>query len=344
MATAHRAPARRALSLRSFTVLAALVVGSLASVLGPAAAVSAEPQLTIGQAEARVNALNDQAERITEAYNAARDNLTAITRKRQVAGDQLGRERALLAVVQARIGAQANLAYRSGGFGGFVALVNNPNPADFLDQSAMLDEVSRYQAQQLAAVNAARHDVAAAETAYNAQEAAASQTVKTIAADKSKINALLSEAQAVLNSLQAADRARLAAAAAANAASQRALRYSYNGPASGRAAAAVRYAYAQLGKPYQYGASGPGSFDCSGLTMRAWEAGGVSLPHNAAAQQGDTRYVSGSKLQPGDLIFFGSPAHHVGIYIGGGRMIAAPHTGTVVQIQSVGSYTNAGRP
>jgi len=344
LATAQRAQSHRARSLRSFTVLSALVVASLASVLGPSVAGSAEPQLTVGQAEARVNALNDQAEKITEAYDAARDNLTAITRKRQVAGDQLTRERTLLAKVQQRIGAQANLAYRSGGFGGFVALVNNPNPDDFLDQSAMLDEVSRYQAEQLAAVNSARHDVAAAETAFNAQEAAASQTLATIAADKSRINGLLAAAQGVLNSLRSADRARLAAEAAANAAAARAMRFAYNGPASGRAAAAVRFAYAQLGKPYQYGGAGPNSFDCSGLTMRAWEAGGVSLPHNAAAQQSDVRYVSGSDLQPGDLIFFGNPAHHVGIYIGGGRMIAAPHTGTVVQIQSVGSYTGAGRP
>ncbi|HVT70611.1 MAG TPA: NlpC/P60 family protein, partial [Trebonia sp.] len=86
------------------------------------------------------------------------------------------------------------------------------------------------------------------------------------------------------------------------------------------------------------------SFDCSGLTMRAWEAAGVSLPHNAAAQQSSIPAVSLGAMEPGDLVFFGSPAYHVGIYIGGGRMIAAPHTGTVVQIQPVGSPSSAGRP
>jgi cell wall-associated NlpC family hydrolase len=127
----------------------------------------------------------------------------------------------------------------------------------------------------------------------------------------------------------------------------RALRDSYNGPASGRAAVAVRFAYAQLGKPYSYGASGPNSYDCSGLTMRAWGAAGVSLSHNAASQQGETRYVSRGALQPGDLVFFGSPAYHVAIYIGGGRIIAAPHTGDVVKIQSLSSmpsYSGGGRP
>src|SRR5207248_6265633 len=149
---------------------------------------------------------------------------------------------------------------------------------------------------------------------------------------------LLAQARALLNSLRASDRARLQRAAGADAAAMSALRGSYDGPASGRAGTAVRFAYDQLGKPYQYGGSGPNSYDCSGLTMRAWGAAGVALPHNAAAQQGQTRYVSGGNLQPGDLVFFGSPAYHVGIYIGSGRMIAAPHTGDVVKIQSVGSY------
>jgi cell wall-associated NlpC family hydrolase len=80
--------------------------------------------------------------------------------------------------------------------------------------------------------------------------------------------------------------------------------------------------------------------------MRAWQAAGVSLPHNAAAQQAMSSPVSLSAMQPGDLVFFGSPAYHVGIYIGGGRMIAAPHTGAVVSIQSLAGYppTGAGRP
>jgi cell wall-associated NlpC family hydrolase len=109
----------------------------------------------------------------------------------------------------------------------------------------------------------------------------------------------------------------------------------------------VRFAYAQLGKPYVYGAAGPSSFDCSGLTMRAWGAAGVALPHNAAAQQSMLHYVAQSSLQPGDLVFFGSPAYHVGIYIGGGRFIHAPHTGDVVRIENLSympSFSGGGRP
>lgn len=104
------------------------------------------------------------------------------------------------------------------------------------------------------------------------------------------------------------------------------------GPVSGSAATAVRFAYAQLGKPYGWGAAGPGAYDCSGLTMASWRAGGVSLPHSSEAQYGSSPHVSLTALQPGDLIFYGSPIHHVAIYIGGGQVIHAPVPGEVVRI------------
>ncbi|HEV2887311.1 MAG TPA: NlpC/P60 family protein [Jatrophihabitans sp.] len=106
-------------------------------------------------------------------------------------------------------------------------------------------------------------------------------------------------------------------------------------PASRGAGAAVSAARAQLGKPYSWGGSGPYSFDCSGLTAWAWRAAGVSLPHNAASQRGSGSSVSRGDLQPGDLVFFGSPAYHVGIYIGDGMMIHAPTTGDVVKVSSL---------
>jgi peptidoglycan DL-endopeptidase CwlO len=105
--------------------------------------------------------------------------------------------------------------------------------------------------------------------------------------------------------------------------------------ASRGAGAAISAARAQLGKPYAWGGGGPNSFDCSGLTSWAWRAAGVGLPHNAAAQQGMGRSVSRGNLQPGDLVFFGSPAYHVGIYVGDGMMIHAPTTGDVVKMVSL---------
>ncbi|HEU5301354.1 MAG TPA: NlpC/P60 family protein [Acidimicrobiia bacterium] len=116
-------------------------------------------------------------------------------------------------------------------------------------------------------------------------------------------------------------------------------------PSSG-AAAAVAFAHAQLGKPYVYAASGPNAYDCSGLTMAAWRAGGVSLPHYSGAQYSRLTKVSMHALQPGDLIFWGpGGSEHVAIYIGGGKIISAPYTGAVVRIQGIwGSPIGAARP
>ncbi len=106
-------------------------------------------------------------------------------------------------------------------------------------------------------------------------------------------------------------------------------------PPSSRAGIAVATAEAQLGKPYQFGGAGPDSFDCSGLTMFAWAAAGVSLPHYTGAQYAMTTHIALSQLQPGDLVFFYGDLSHVGLYVGGGTMIHAPHTGTVVSYASI---------
>ncbi|HEX2236633.1 MAG TPA: NlpC/P60 family protein, partial [Actinomycetota bacterium] len=113
-----------------------------------------------------------------------------------------------------------------------------------------------------------------------------------------------------------------------------------------RAGIAVQAALDQVGDPYQWGAAGPDAFDCSGLTMYAWAQAGVSLPHNSGAQYAATPRVAASDLQPGDLLFFGSPIHHVGMYIGGGQMVAAPYTGSSVGVfpSSRSDFVGAGRP
>ena len=109
-------------------------------------------------------------------------------------------------------------------------------------------------------------------------------------------------------------------------------------PTSGGVSAVISFARAQIGKPYQWGGSGPSSFDCSGLTMRAWQQAGVNLSHYTGAQYAETRRVAISDLQPGDLVFYGSSgetSHHMGLYIGGGQMIEAPYTGADVRYASI---------
>jgi cell wall-associated NlpC family hydrolase len=120
-------------------------------------------------------------------------------------------------------------------------------------------------------------------------------------------------------------------------------------PARAVAARAVAYALAQRGKPYRWGADGPGAFDCSGLTMRAWQAAGVVLPRTAAAQYQTGRRVQRADLRPGDLVFYqssGPSGWHVGLVVGRGRMVEAPGAGLRVRTAWIGrgGYRGAVRP
>ncbi|HEY8201572.1 MAG TPA: NlpC/P60 family protein [Actinomycetota bacterium] len=117
-------------------------------------------------------------------------------------------------------------------------------------------------------------------------------------------------------------------------------------PVGQGAKAAVAAAYALLGRPYVYGAEGPATFDCSGLTRFTWRSAGMSLPHSAQAQYDSLPHVSPDALQPGDLVFFGKPIHHVGMYVGGGQMIHAPETGSTVEVSPASrrDFAGAARP
>jgi peptidoglycan DL-endopeptidase CwlO len=115
---------------------------------------------------------------------------------------------------------------------------------------------------------------------------------------------------------------------------------------SSAAGRAVEAAKTRLGSPYQWGAAGPDRFDCSGLTSWAWRQAGVEIPRSSGAQYAGLPKVDRASLQPGDLLFFGSPIHHVGMYVGNGQMIEAPYTGEVVRYRSIqrSDFVGAARP
>ncbi|HTW18977.1 MAG TPA: NlpC/P60 family protein [Mycobacteriales bacterium] len=331
----------------------ACAAAAVVAVVVPSGIGGASPSnhLSLRQVESRISALNNRADRITEAYDSATTALHSLQRQERITNAELAHDRSLLAQVQRRVAAGISAAYRTGGLDPTLSLVSSGSPQTFIEQSSSLDEVARYDANQVALADAAQRQVAAAEVVHNAQVAQQKATLARISNARGQIENLLHQQQQLLGRLKASQREELARQQNSVAQHETSLRHSYHppsysGPASGRAAIAVRYAYAQLGKPYQWGGSGPGSFDCSGLTMRAWGAAGVALPHSAAGQQAMLPHVSVSALEPGDLVFYGDPAYHTAIYIGGGRIIQAPHTGTVVQISSLADMppTNAGRP
>jgi cell wall-associated NlpC family hydrolase len=321
----------------------------------------AEPRPSIEQVQQRIDALNQQADIAVEAYQQARIALAAARRHAALSRGRVKREEASLTAVRRAMNAVASSAYRSGGTDALMSLITTSNPQSFLDRASALDRIARDQAARLAATATARHRLAVVEDQAARDLVTQRSAEAAVSRQKAAIERTLASQKSLLSHLQAQERARLARLQAERAAAARrealaarasrirqfaAVQVTYNGPASGRAGAAVAEAYNKLGSPYEWGAAGPSRFDCSGLTMWAWARGGVSLPHSSQAQYESLRHVAQSDVEPGDLVFFGSPIHHVGIYIGGGQMISAPHTGDVVKIQDAfrSDFVGAARP
>jgi cell wall-associated NlpC family hydrolase len=349
-------------SPRSILYSLAGLTATVAMIALPASA-QADPlasgSVSAAAAQAQVQALADKAEIVVEKYDAGQDQLASQQRQLSADRDAIVTAQQTVDSTQIAVDVVARAAYESGNIDGVASVLLSQNPQQTLEGADMLERLAADQGRDLSQATAARNALVQAQTAA-AQALAGVQTLQaTLAGQQKTINALIARQQTALNATEAAagDQAtqtaqvsrsdvRVALApAAAPAIAPAALVTSAT--VSGRAALAVRYAYAQLGKRYRYGAAGAVTFDCSGLTMRAWAAAGVSISHNAAAQYASTRHVARSALQPGDLVYFGHPIHHVGIYIGGGKFIEAPYTGADVRISNLSSrsdFAGASRP
>jgi cell wall-associated NlpC family hydrolase len=357
-----------------------LILGTAAAAtLITGTAVQAEPQPTLPQVEQRVAALYQTAEQATERYNEARLALADAERKLTQAQRRVASQQADLVQKQRTIGVLAASAYRAGGIDPQLNLLFADDPAQFLERASALDMLSHRQAAAVRQAQHARQELRADSVDAAQQYAAVERWRQTVATHKAAIERDLRAAQEQLNSLRAEQRRLLAQRAAAQrrlaelaaereraaeqrraaaaeqqrAAGQRSTRSTRQAstparttsnppPVSGRAGTAVQFAYAQLGDRYVYGGTGPNGWDCSGLTMMAWRAAGVALPHSARGQYARGTRVSRSQLKPGDLVFFYSPIHHVGIAIGGGRIIHAPNPSRRVEIAPISWMPFAG--
>ena len=333
---------------------ACLACATLVMSLAPSLASSADPNLSIEEVTRQVNALNDQASNANENYLSAQINVTNAQQRLSAVQSRINREQASLNRVQKSIGSLASMAYRSGGLDSSLELLLADDPKTFLNKAAALDQLSRGQGTALRRAEAASQRLAQDRLALGQELGTLKSAQASAASSLSSVNSKARQAQALLDRLTAADRARyLAALAARRASSARASRealrtagsssdggggFSGGGVGSGRAAIAVAYAKAQVGDSYVWGAAGPNSFDCSGLMLAAWRAAGVSLPHQSGAQYGSTSRVSQSELRPGDLLFFYSPISHVGMYIGGGLMVHAANPSSGVEVSSLSGY------
>jgi peptidoglycan DL-endopeptidase CwlO len=343
---ARRSPHRRRSHRATVGVLLATLVFPFAglSAITPTIAHASPGQAT--NLERKLDQLNADADQLVEDYLQAKLELDRVQASMRPLLARARAADAQLAPVRARIAARATAAYVHGPGIDVISVLGSGDAMQALERMQTLDLLAERDIElysQATAIERTARDRAAALRAVEQRRVA---KVADLAARKTRIERLAAETRRVLAQVQAADRRRGQPSATGTASTSAPAAPAPPAGVSGRIGRVIRYAYAQLGKPYQWGADGPGSFDCSGLTMMAWAQAGVALPHSSRAQIGVGRRVSRSELAPGDLIFRNSPISHVALYIGGGNQIAATHTGSTVKLQSAfgGDIVGYSRP
>jgi cell wall-associated NlpC family hydrolase len=298
-----------------------LLVGILAAVTVVFAGGSAvaDPAPTEVQARRTVLTLQEKMAAATEDYNQGRDALDAGA-KRQA---EIARKSAeLVSKVEAATAVVSEFAaeaYRGGTMSMFSAIMSSGSPQTFLDQMATLEVINSEERIEIERLLGLQAELDEQEAKLEAERKSQVTQLNRLRARRAQIEADLAKWTALQ------DRYGFARASRAG---ERIVPSIYIGPASGRARKAVQFAYAQMGKPYSWGADGPGSYDCSGLTMAAWGSAGVSMAHSARGQYNAFPKVKLSQMQPGDLVYYPG---HIAIYVGDGMVIHAPQTGDVVR-------------
>ncbi|WP_406442916.1 NlpC/P60 family protein [Streptomyces sp. NBC_01613] len=331
------------------------------------AAPSTDGKPSLEEVEKKVDDLYRQAESATEKYNATKEKTTKQRKRVDTLLDDVAKRTQKLNEARDELGSFAAAQYRTGASEPDTAtFLLADSPQDYFDQTQLM---GRLTSRQKGAVD----DYVAEQSATMKKRQEATKSLETLTESqsdlrtaKSTVQTKLSDARELLSKLTAEEKARLAAiekkkeqeaarkaaelaeqqAAEQKAKEEAAAKESGSSSDSGststtdssyatKAAKALAFARAQIGKPYVWGATGPGSYDCSGLTQAAWKAAGVTLPRTTYDQVNAGTTVSLADAQPGDLIFFYDDISHVGIYIGNGMMIHAPKPGAYVREESV---------
>ncbi len=330
----------------------------VAALLVPVASAGAVPSKADKMAQARVvknqiAALDHRVEVASEAYNEASSKHRALAAERDKAAKRVAKAEKRIGTLQKHLGTRATGMYRTGQLG-FIDVLMGAKSFDQLARTwDLLKDLNESDAAAVADMKSARVEALKARKQYATKAKAAKKQVDIMKRNRSSILSQLATRKAKLSGLQseiavieAQEEARAAAAAHTFTSSNGGGGRQFPPPTRAARSEVVSVAKRYLGAPYRWGATGPNSFDCSGFTSFVYRQVGVSLPRVSRAQIGAGQRVSRSDLQPGDLVFFGTPIHHVGIYVGGGMYIHSPRTGDVVKISSMsrGDFAGACRP
>ncbi|WSB90708.1 NlpC/P60 family protein [Streptomyces cellulosae] len=324
----HRRTAPSSGSERS-TALALGLLSAAATALGAVPATAAPQEDT----RAEVDRLYREAEKATEAYNAADERAGALRREIADAQDGIARKQQRVNSMREALGSLAGSQYRSGGLDPALSLLLSEDPEDYLRKASVLDRIGVHQTAELRKLRGTLRSLSQDRAEASKRLGALERSRKAAATHKRTVEHKLAEARRLLNSLPAAERA---AWDRASRSGRTDLLGPGEAPASGRAAAAVAAARSALGRPYVWGANGPHGFDCSGLTQWAYAQAGVALPRTSQAQRYAGRPVPLSEARPGDLVLYRADASHVAMYMGNGQVIHAPYPGAPVRYDPVG--------
>jgi cell wall-associated NlpC family hydrolase len=299
---------------------------------------NADPKPDVDSVKAKVEKLFQQAEAASERYNSAKAQLDASQSTLKALGADLDREQAVVDRLRDQVATMVVQQYQGQALSTASQVVLADDPSAFLDNINAISAYNSQRGEVMAQYSTELDRLELRRKAVKEESAQLAATEKQLAADKAEIDDKAAAAKAQLDEMPAEQRDRFLAG-------------DYSGPtpsvdATGRAARAVHFALAQVGKAYVYGAAGPSAYDCSGLTMRAWGTAGVGLPHSSRAQMGYGTPVSESELRPGDLVFYYSPVSHVGMYIGNGLIVNAENPSVGVKVTGLHSmpYVGAVRP
>ena len=322
----------------------------LAAILVPLTVLSTGSNMTAvatpassARLEDQLDRLNRESDQLVEQYNQSNETLKRIRRSLKGLRTQASGAEDDVRKLRAVLGARASAAYVQGAGSAVAAVLGSDDPAAAIARVQVLELLAANDGDLMEQLGVAGKALGERQRDLVAAEKNQAAEVDRLAAKKAEVERAADKTRALLARMRAADRSSVPSRPSAPVAPPPS--GGGGGGGSGSAAAVVAYARAQVGKPYCYGGSGPGCFDCSGLTMMAWRQAGVSLPHSSSAQYNVGRRVSASELQPGDLIFYYSPISHVSIYVGNGMRVTATHTGSTVKLQSLGSsIVGYGRP
>jgi peptidoglycan DL-endopeptidase CwlO len=307
----------------------------------------AAPKPTVAQVQAKINQLTSQFDRVSQQLDQASQQLSAAQSRLSQVRLQLGQATARFRTAQANVAQAAAAAFENTGASSIAGVLTSGDPSAVLQQGSLLQELSGNRNAQTRQLLTQASQLANVEQQVQRTESGIVALKGQLAGHKKSLGKLISSQKATLASLTVPQQQVVASqsigANGSDAPQQ------YTGSTSTQAGKAVAFAYAQLGKPYQWGATGPGAYDCSGLVQAAWSAAGVSIPRTTYDQWASLPHVSTSALEPGDLLFFDGIGH-VAMYVGGGYMIDAPRTGLNVEKVSINtswyqaSLVGAARP